>query len=43
MQRVLFTVMLQSVRVMEFMPSMHTPSDRLLVRTALLTVMSAVE
>ena len=40
---VLLAVMSQSLRVMEFRPSMHTPSDRLLVRVALLTVMSAVE
>ena len=40
---VLLAVRSQLMSVMVFLPSMHTPSDRLLTRVALLTVISAVE
>ena len=40
---VLLAVSSQSLSVMEFRPSMHTPSERLEVNVALDTVMSAVE
>ena len=40
---VLLAVMSQLVSSMLFLPSMHTPSERLEVRVALLTWISAVE
>ena len=40
---VLLAVMSQFSSAMEFMPSMHTPSERFDVSVALLTVISAVE
>ena len=43
MHFVLLAVMSQFSRVMLFMPSMHTPSDRLDTRVAFFTVISAVE
>ena len=43
MHWVLLAVMLQFSRVMVFLPSMHTPSDRLDTSVAFFTVISAVE
>ena len=40
---VLLAVISQFSRVMEFMPSMHTPSERFDTRVAFFTVISAVE